>query len=45
MQELSKAISAPETCAKAGGRFLPSVFGWMVHVYPFETSREKIFAQ
>ncbi len=42
---LAGSIATPESCAKAGGRFLPSVFGWMVHVYPFETSREKIFAQ
>ena len=42
---LAGSISTPETCAAAGGRFLPSVFGWMVHVYPFETLREKIFGQ
>ncbi len=40
---LAGSISAPEDCARAGGRFLPTVFGWMVHVYPFEGSRERIW--
>jgi len=25
-----------ETCNAAGGKFHPVVFGWMVHVYPYE---------
>ncbi|HEV7704286.1 MAG TPA: hypothetical protein VGO46_08335, partial [Gemmatimonadaceae bacterium] len=29
-------ISTAAECAAAGGRFLPSVFGWMVHVSPWE---------
>lgn len=29
------AITTREGCAEAGGRFLPTVFGWMVHVHPF----------
>jgi hypothetical protein len=26
------------------GRFQPVIFGWMVHVYPYEDSFDKIFA-
>ncbi len=40
---LQGSISTPEDCAEAGGRFMPSVFEWMVHAYPFETSPEKIW--
>jgi hypothetical protein len=29
-------ISTEASCTAAGGRFLPSVFGWMVHVSPWE---------
>jgi hypothetical protein len=29
------AISTPEACAAAGGRFVPRLFGWMAHVYLF----------
>ncbi len=42
---LAGSISTPEACAEAGGRFLPQIFGWMVHVYPFESSPGKIWAQ
>ena len=31
-------------CDAAGGRFSPVIFGWMVHVYPYEDSLDKIFA-
>jgi hypothetical protein len=27
------SISTAEDCTRAGGRFLPQIFGWMVHVY------------
>jgi hypothetical protein len=30
------SISTKEACDQAGGRFVPLVFGWMVHVYPNE---------
>ena len=40
---LHGSISTQRACAAAGGRFRPSIFGWMVHVYPFEDSPEKIF--
>jgi hypothetical protein len=38
------SISTPEACKAAGGRFVPQLFGWMVHVYPFEKTLDKIFA-
>src|SRR5262249_17450429 len=42
---LAGSISTAEACAEAGGRFLPQIFGWMVHVYPFEGSPDEIWAQ
>ncbi len=41
---LRGSISTQEACDAAGGRFLPSVFGWMVHVYPYESSLDNAFA-
>ena len=41
---LRGSITSQETCDAAGGKFHPVVFGWMVHVYPFEDSTDKIFA-
>ena len=38
------SIATADACEAAGGRFVPQVFGWMVHVYPFETDAEKIWA-
>jgi len=29
-------IATSEDCEQAGGRFFPQLFGWMVHVYPYE---------
>jgi len=40
---LTGSISTPEACAAEGGRFYPQIFGWMVHVYPFESSPDKIW--
>ena len=42
---LTGSILTKEECDAAGGTFYPVIFGWMVHVYPFEDSREKIWAQ
>ena len=36
-------IATQEDCKTAGGKFHPQIFGWMVHVYPFEDSPEKIW--
>ena len=41
---LRGSISTDEGCAAARGRFHPVIFGWMVHVYPYEDSLDKIFA-
>jgi hypothetical protein len=37
-------IATQEACDAAGGRFQPVIFGWMVHVYPYEDSVDKVFA-
>ncbi|HMD02869.1 MAG TPA: cytochrome c [Candidatus Baltobacteraceae bacterium] len=41
---LAGSITTLQDCEAAGGTFLPVVFGWMVHVWPNETAREKIWA-
>src|SRR6266851_416812 len=41
---LKGSIATQDACDAAGGRFRPSIFGWMVHVYPYEDSLDKIFA-
>jgi hypothetical protein len=42
---LTGSISTEQACTEAGGRFYPVIFGWMVHVYPFESSSAQIWAQ
>jgi hypothetical protein len=41
---LKGTIATQEACDAAGGRFHPVIFGWMVHVYPYEDSLDKVFA-
>jgi hypothetical protein len=41
---LKGSITTEEACDAEGGRFHPVIFGWMVHVYPYEDSLDKIFA-
>ena len=41
---LRGSIATEEACDAAGGTFHPVIFGWMVHVYPYEDSMGKIFA-
>jgi hypothetical protein len=41
---LKGSIATQDACDAVGGRFRPSIFGWMVHVYPYERSLDKIFA-
>jgi hypothetical protein len=41
---LRGSIATPEACNAANGRFQPVIFGWMVHVYPYEDSVDKVFA-
>jgi hypothetical protein len=38
------SIATQQACQAAGGRWYPMVFGWMVHVYPFESEPDKIWA-
>src|SRR5579871_4411161 len=42
---LQGSILTKDACTEAGGTFYPVIFGWMVHVYPFEDTREKIWGQ
>jgi len=41
---LRGTISDANACAAAGGRWVPQVFGWMVHVWPGETDPARIWA-
>lgn len=38
------SITTREACEAAGGTFFPHVFGWMVHIYPYETDPSKIWS-
>ncbi len=41
---LGGAIATKKDCDAAGGKFGPQIFGWMVHVYPFEQKPEDIWS-
>ncbi|MBB6146163.1 hypothetical protein HNQ77_004135 [Silvibacterium bohemicum] len=41
---LMGSITTKEACEAAGGEFRPHLFGWMVHVYPYETDPKKIWS-
>jgi len=41
---LRGSIASQQACDAARGRFRPSIFAWMVHVYPYEDSLDKVFA-
>lgn len=41
---LNGSISTLEECEKAGGTFMPHVFGWMVHMYPWEKTPDAIWS-
>jgi hypothetical protein len=41
---LAGSISSRDKCDAAGGRFVPQIFGWMVHVYPFEQKEQDIWS-
>lgn len=38
------SISTQADCDAAGGRFVPQIFGWMVHVYPFAQNADEIWS-
>jgi hypothetical protein len=40
---LKGSIVTKEQCDRAEGRFFPQIFGWMLHVYPFEQDPAKIW--
>jgi hypothetical protein len=42
---LKGSIATEQACDAAGGHFRPSIFGWMVHVYPYEDSLVKVFSR
>jgi len=37
------SITTQEACTAAGGRFFPQLFGWMVHVNPWETDPKLVW--
>ncbi len=41
---LRGSIAAKAECDAAGGKFMPQIFGWMVHVYPFEKEQSSIWS-
>jgi hypothetical protein len=38
------SITTKEACDTEGGEFHSHLFGWMVHVYPYETDPKKVWA-
>ncbi|HVN17293.1 MAG TPA: hypothetical protein VMU05_00920 [Dongiaceae bacterium] len=38
------SIDSKKNCEAAGGRFLPQIYGWMVHMYLFETDPTQIWS-
>jgi hypothetical protein len=41
---LQGSIATQEECEAAGGTFMPHVFGWMVHMYPWEKTPDEIWS-
>jgi hypothetical protein len=41
---MAGSISTKEACDDAGGKFVPLLFGWMVHVYPNEKNAAEVWA-
>jgi len=38
------SIATKADCDAAGGKFMPQIFGWMVHLYPFEQKPEDVWS-
>ena len=38
------SIATKDACDEAGGVFYPQLFGWMVHVYPWEKNSQLVWA-
>jgi hypothetical protein len=41
---LAGSIATEDACNAAGGRWMPQVFGWMVHFYPWEKTPDQIWS-
>jgi hypothetical protein len=41
---LRGSITTKEACEAAGGEFHPHLFGWMVHVYPYESDPKQVWS-
>ena len=41
---LRGSIATKDACEAAGGTFYPHLFGWMVHIYPYETDPKNIWS-
>ena len=39
------SIATEAECGKAGGRFVPQLFGWMLPAYPFKSTPEEIWSR
>ena len=38
------SIATEQACDAVGGTFYPTLYGWMVHVYPWETNQQEVWA-
>jgi hypothetical protein len=41
---LDGSITTREGCDREGGQFFPQLFGWMVHLYPYERTPEEMWS-
>jgi hypothetical protein len=41
---LTGSIATKEACESAGGTFMPQIFGWMVHLYPWESDPRQVWS-
>lgn len=41
---LNGSIETAAACREAGGQFVPRLFGWMVHLYPFERDASEVWS-
>ncbi len=39
-----RKITTEDACNAVNGRWFPEIFGWMVHVYPYESDPAKVWA-
>ncbi|HEY7993691.1 MAG TPA: hypothetical protein VID24_05750, partial [Candidatus Eremiobacteraceae bacterium] len=40
---LEGSIATADACSAAGGTFIPVIFNWMVHVYPYERNTTDVW--